>query len=296
MQPLVLQLQQECLDSRVSILEMLRKALVVARKLSLPDAQVWIEKELDGYKSGDAPPQYRLLKGQIRAWNPYQGWIPVIFRDSKKEVYLSKCFVGQPVGELEDLVKHGNGTLQFPFDSDNALKLMRDLDNQLHVTRHISSSAVSGIIDAVRNMVLNWTLQLEADGILGEALIFNAKEKAVAAHSNYTINYNAAVTHSQIQQGSPNAIQTMHVTEQDRKAIADFVETLKRHELDLKIDACRSEQLRIMVQKIQTEVGSTNPSGTALRETLRTLRNLLEGCASSLIASGLLFEIGKLLK
>ena len=35
MQPLVLQLQAECLDANVSILEVLRKALVVARKLSL---------------------------------------------------------------------------------------------------------------------------------------------------------------------------------------------------------------------------------------------------------------------
>jgi hypothetical protein len=47
MEPLVLQLQAECLNSRVSILEVLRKALVVARKLSLTDAQVWVEKELN---------------------------------------------------------------------------------------------------------------------------------------------------------------------------------------------------------------------------------------------------------
>jgi len=60
MQPLVLQLQAECLDAGVSILEVLRKALVVARKLSLTEAQAWIEKELNGYKSGDeAPPGKR---------------------------------------------------------------------------------------------------------------------------------------------------------------------------------------------------------------------------------------------
>jgi hypothetical protein len=39
MQPLVLQLQAECLDANVSILEVLRKTLVVARKLSLTEAQ-----------------------------------------------------------------------------------------------------------------------------------------------------------------------------------------------------------------------------------------------------------------
>jgi hypothetical protein len=107
MEPLVLLLQADYLDSSVSILEVLRKALVVARKLGLADAQVWIERELNGYKRGDPAPQHRLLAGQIRAWNPYHGWIPVVFQDSKEASFLSTCFVGQPVGELEDLVRHG---------------------------------------------------------------------------------------------------------------------------------------------------------------------------------------------
>src|ERR1017187_998540 len=168
MEPLVLQLQAECLDSHVSILEVLRKALVVARKLALADAQVWIEKELNGYKSGDSAPPHRLLTAQIRAWNPYHGWQPVIFEDHQEEAFLSKCFLGQPVGELEDLVKSGKDTVQFPFQSDNERRLMDGLDGPVEMsTRHVSRSAVSGIIDAVRNMVLDWCLQLEKDGILG---------------------------------------------------------------------------------------------------------------------------------
>src|SRR5579863_6881779 len=112
MQPLVLQLQAECLDPNVSILEVLRKALIVARRLSLTDAEVWIQKELSGYKSGDPPPPHRLLIGEIRAWNPYHGWIPVQFEDPSEAAYRSKCYVGQPVGELEDLVRHGQDTFQ----------------------------------------------------------------------------------------------------------------------------------------------------------------------------------------
>src|SRR5438552_3763236 len=103
MDSVVLRLQQECLDSGVPVLEILRKALVIARKLSLVDAQAWIEKELNGYKSGDKPPAYRLLRGQIRVRNPYHGWQPVIFEDPVEADYLSKCFSGQPIGELEHL-------------------------------------------------------------------------------------------------------------------------------------------------------------------------------------------------
>jgi hypothetical protein len=38
MSSLVLQLQADCLNSEISMLDVLRKALVVARKLSLADA------------------------------------------------------------------------------------------------------------------------------------------------------------------------------------------------------------------------------------------------------------------
>jgi hypothetical protein len=297
MQPLVLQLQAECLDSRVSILEVLRKALVVARKLDLVDAQAWIEKELNGYKIGDSAPAHRLLTGQIRVWNPYHGWQPVIFEDRQEEFYLSKCFLGQPVGELEDLLKKGEDSLQVPFQGDKERALMEGLDGPLEMsTRHVNRSAVSGIIDAVRNMVLDWCLQLEKDGIIGEGLAFSAKEKEVAAHSSYTINYNAPVTHSQIQQGSPHAVQTMSITEMDKKAIAGFLDLMKEHASELKLSVSQEDNLKATVKNLETLVATANPERNALDESLRTVRNLLEGCAGSLIASGLLFEIAKLIK
>ena len=126
MESVVLQLQRECLDSTVPILEILRKALVVARKLSLAEARTWIEKELNGYASDDTPPRHRLLTGQIRVWNPYHGWQPLIFENPEEAEHRSKCFVAQPIGELENL-GNGTGTLQFPFDhaSVNQLKALR---------------------------------------------------------------------------------------------------------------------------------------------------------------------------
>jgi hypothetical protein len=284
------------LDSHVSILEVLRKALVVARKLSLTDAQVWIEKELNGYKGGDKPPEYRLLTGQVRAWNPYHGWIPVIFGDSHEAIMLSKCFVGQPVGELEDLLKHGQGVLQFPFDPETERSLMAGQDLPLQPTRHLSRSCVAGILDAVRNMILDWCLKLEKDGIVGEGLVFSVKEKAVAAAANYTINYNAPVTNSQIQQDSPHATQAMHFSEVDRKALADFVNLLKDHASELQLKETDRDRMDTEARKLETEIASSAPRAPLVQETLQTIRSVLEKCAGSLLASGLLFEIGKLVK
>ena len=220
----------------------------------------------------------------------------MIFEDSEEATCMAECFVGQPVGELEDLVRHAKANLQFPFDPETERRLMEGMNVPLQPTRRISRAALSGIIDAVRNMVLEWCLQLEKDGIVGEGLVFSAKEKETAAHSNYTINYNAPVSHSQIQQGSPHATQTMTVNAADKQAIADFIGTLKEHTQDLKLDVSATGKLNAEVQTIETQVASGRPDRAVLHESLHTIRNLLEGCAGSLIASGLLFEIGKLLR
>jgi hypothetical protein len=177
---------------------------------------------------------------------------------------------------LEDLLKQGRATLEFPFDPETELNLMKRLHVPLRTTRHVSGASVSGILHAVRNMVLEWCLQLEKDGILGEGLVFSAKEKEAAAHANYTINYNAPVAHSQIQQGSPHATQSMSVSETDKKAIAEFVGTLKGHAAELRLDASAAVKLNTEVQEIETQVASPNPSRTMLEESLRTIRNVLE--------------------
>ena len=163
-------------------------------------------------------------------------------------------------------------------------------------TKHLSRAAISGIVDAVRNLVLDWCLQLERDGILGEGLTFNAKEKETAAQSHYTINYNAPVSHSQIQQGSPQASQVMTTGVLDERAVTIFLEMLKKHTSDLNLDAPNREQLRAEVDRVENQISSGRSDDGLLRESLRSIRAILEGCAGGLIASGLMFEIGKLLQ
>ncbi len=268
----------------------------MARKLSLTDARTWIEKELNGYVDGDEAPPHRLLTGEIVAWNHIQGhYIPVVFQDSKVADRLSKCFAGQPIGELENVGRNRskNGSLFFSFPPDLERNLRENSPLALQSTRRLSHAAVAGIIDVVRNLVLDWCLQLEQDGILGEGMGFSVKEKEIATHSNYTIHYNAPVTHSQIQQGSPNAKQIMSVRGLDQNAVADFIQVLRRHEPELKLSA--PNQLETEIQRVESEIATPNPNENVLRESLQTIRNIIEGCAGSLIASGLLYEIGKLL-
>ena len=87
MSSIVLELQQDLLDKNCDILQVLRKAHLIASKLKLAEFDMWIHSELNGYKTKnqDDVPDYRQIHGQVKAWNPYHGWIPVILQDAKIE-------------------------------------------------------------------------------------------------------------------------------------------------------------------------------------------------------------------
>ena len=55
MSSLVLELQRDAIDPSVSPLNLLRKALIVARKLGIVEFQQWIELELNGYNGQPIP-------------------------------------------------------------------------------------------------------------------------------------------------------------------------------------------------------------------------------------------------
>ena len=59
MTSLVEELQRDALDSSVSVLDLLRKALVVATKLNIDEFKEWIELELKGYSGQETVPDYR---------------------------------------------------------------------------------------------------------------------------------------------------------------------------------------------------------------------------------------------
>lgn len=79
--PLVLQIQQTALDSTSSVTGALRKAKIACVKLELTEFGNWVDCELNGYmnKKIEELPQYRILHGIPEAFNPYQGWKPIIF-------------------------------------------------------------------------------------------------------------------------------------------------------------------------------------------------------------------------
>lgn len=117
MASVVLELQQDALDRRVPVTDLLRKALVVAHKLSMREFEQWVTQEINGYGKDDQVPEYRQIHGQVKAWNPYRGWQPVTFKDPEIGERLSVRPCGQSIAELESLFEGEKrpSTLHMPF-------------------------------------------------------------------------------------------------------------------------------------------------------------------------------------
>jgi hypothetical protein len=294
MDSLVIQLQRECLDPHVSTLDIMRKALVVARKLGVPDFHKWVSKEIEGYKPGDKVPEYRMVHGEIKAFNPYHGWVDVVMEDPQIKEILSVRAIGQPIGEIDTIVKSSNGgTIQISFPPQTELELMRGSSVRLKSALHVSGAAVKGISDRVRDIVLNWCLDLEAKGVLGEGMTFSEKEKKTASEANYHVHYHGNVGTSQVQQGSVDSSQTISA-QLDLGGVKSLVAELRSQIPDLKLVADRESQMLAELVSIEAQLSAPQPRRGVITECFSSVRNILEGCAGSLIASGLLEQLARI--
>jgi hypothetical protein len=118
-QSLVIDLQRDAMNPDVRVSNLLRKAVVVAAKLGQHELRDWAQRELQGYMDGTPCPPYRRVQGQLRAHNPFRGWIPVVFEDADMARALSQRHSGQSVGEIEDLLSRQTGFLQIPLSPDH---------------------------------------------------------------------------------------------------------------------------------------------------------------------------------
>ena len=120
MSSIVLELQQEVLKTDCDILNALRKAHVIASKLQLKEFDAWIIHELNGYSNLDEAdiPEYRKVKGSLKARNPYQGWIPVEF--DTIEIHDAVCtrYLREPISSILELHKNSKHHIQVEFSGE----------------------------------------------------------------------------------------------------------------------------------------------------------------------------------
>lgn len=174
------ELIKEIQDQNVPVSSLLRKAKVLASKLDQTDFLNWINSELDGYKDDETYPDYRSLSGQIKALNPYHGWVPVLFKKSEIEKTLSTRKTKQSVPEIEELLSNKSGSYEMPYPASAANQILRDSPIKTKVSLFLDGSTLVGVLNTVRNTLFDWALKLQKEGIRGEESEFTEREKEQA--------------------------------------------------------------------------------------------------------------------
>ncbi len=296
---IVQELQADLASSTSSVSDILRKAVIVARKLKVDELAVWINKELNGYSNEEGVPPYRIVTGSLVAHHPYSGKIPLIVRDAELEKVFTTKRITMPAAEIEHLLGSRNdaGYFVHTFTSSQSAVLMDAFKMDLVPSLHVPTSHFKRILDRIRNELLDWALKLEENGITGEGLSFSDRDITKAKHSiqNSTVIY-GDVSSSQIQNLSPHANQDFLQRGSDiHRQIGELVELLQKQIDNKAIPAEFVDDIRKQYDIVAAEMDSAKPKKSVIHKALSVARDLLMNVTGNLIASGLIYEIAKLL-
>lgn len=293
MSSLVLELQRDAYDSHGSITDLLRKAYTVARKLKIEDFKKWISFELEGYDvECDEIPSYRNLDGELKAWNPYNGWIPVLLDDQELVDFSQKRVYSGAIVGLEEVVNSGEVLFGLAFSNEDRKILSEVTKFDTKFMTFFSITQGKRIVEAVRNAVLEWSLNLEEEGILGEGMRFTEEEKVSAQEIHITNNFNGDVSRTQIQQNTVDSFQKIALSAEKKDQVVELIAMINENKDKIGLNAERITEIESGVRDLERELEVGQPREEYIRKVLGRIGRVTEGVAGNVIAAGLIHMIG----
>ncbi len=171
---LLREIQDAVVDSKSDLPTVLRKCKILSYRLKNSDFKNWVQYELDGYPEDAQVPDYRICHCQSKGnfSGPFGSGmknapIPMTCIPSKFHEILTKVELQQGVTALMDLVDKSEGnTLHCSWPHDIlpvvGMNIYENM-NLMQAWREISVSVIIGILDTVRNRILNFVLEIEEE-------------------------------------------------------------------------------------------------------------------------------------
>lgn len=224
--PIVVRLQEMASDKDTPVPDLLRKALMIATKLGLEEFRAWVLHELNGYRDIKDIPEYRKIRGDLRAQNPYHGLIPFIIPDSATAEMVSSKPVFESIESLCHLATtDSKGVLTYTFAPELEAMLMKIQGGYpLRPLLVVGHNQIAAIVEKVRTHLLDWALRLEADGILGDGLTFSEGERERAKLSQNINIQNFQGVLGDVSGGEINQRNELTITTGDFSSLSKYLE------------------------------------------------------------------------
>lgn len=262
----------------VSTGDLLRRALVAARRLGVPELVEWVTSELEGY-GGRPVPAYRSVRGRPQVFNPYHGYQPLIFPAGEWGEALSEANVGQSIPELEQLAQSNTG-IQMTYSASIEHSLRESMNIPLTPSLGLSTVQIHGIVETVRSQILKWALDLEGRGVLGEGMTFTQQEKHAVREQHFHFR---DVSDSQIQISSNGSTQMQ--ANRGGPTIDELLGLVQA--LGKAIDGAQgddADELRAELATLKAQAESPKPKWDIINATARSIKTVAEGAAGGLLA------------
>lgn len=278
MPALVPELVNMASDPAITTADLLRRSLVVARRLAVPEIADWITFELEGYGKAEIP-EYRILKGRPQVFNPYHGYQPLVFPTAELMDIVSKANVRQSIPELDKLAQSESGIkMHFPTALEHMLR--NSMSISLDPSLHLSTVQLHGIVEKVRSQILKWALDLESKGVLGEGMSFTQQEKKIVQAQHYHFSN---VSGSQIQISSNGSTQTQNsaagIELEDLKSLVQALSVIVESTAGEDV-----EELKAELATLKAQADSPKPKWEIIKATARSIKNIAEGSAGAILA------------
>lgn len=294
MSSIVLDLQRDATDEQIAVQAILRTSYVIARKLAINDLASWAEAEMKGYGTGEAP-DYRLVRGTPKVYNPFRGLMPLMCRDPVVYAEMCTMLFNQSVGELERLLSDGEEDwVNLSYAPDRERMYMSAMNFELQPLLQISKTEIYRILNAVRKLVLDWALKLEADGVLGEGMVFSNSEKGKVNAVTYNVKT--------MLQGNFHQAQVQVESNQSTQSRAEFpIDLAELRQIICELEEVKNlggeakAELAAEIGTLKSQCESPKPKAGIVKESLGSVRRILEEAGGNLLAAGLLPSLTRLL-
>lgn len=110
---------KELVNEEITIEKALKRILLLANDIENEDLKMWVEKELNGYESGDDIPEYRIINSMNLIYSGINGGfqvtrspLPMTYLSSESYDSIKAIKIFEPIGSIQDKANNKEGTLQ----------------------------------------------------------------------------------------------------------------------------------------------------------------------------------------
>lgn len=269
---LLRQIQNATIDPKYQLADILRMCKILAARLDHKAFNEWIDRELNGYfKDRDNIPNYRILENlQHRGNFSNYGYefknhpMPLSALPESARQVLAKRHIWFTVSSLENSVIQSNMRALdhnvIPWEADTVIRLEFGGGTTCSdAWTVIPISAIVSIIDTIKNRILDFVIEIEAENPnAGDAL---PNEKLILYQIVNNIYYKCILHENQMTENYTNNLQGANVAN-----MANTVKDNARQQANQHVHL--SEQKRTLaeaaneIQQLIQQLEQTNPTAT----------------------------------